>query len=151
MGRTKLTMEEKTRALTLMEQGVPVKHVAANLNVSRVSLFKLKKAATTPHPSTALPCKPGSGGKKTTGRTDKILVREVKQDPSITVAELKKNHPDVLHNFAICTIQHRLQKDLGLPCCQEAAADTPYEGQKAGLCQKILSLDRRPVDDSHVQ
>ena len=45
MGGKKLTIEEKTRALTLIEQGMPVNCVAVELNVSRVSLFKLKKSA----------------------------------------------------------------------------------------------------------
>ena len=117
MGRKKLTMEEKARALALIEQGMPVKHVAAELNVSRVSLFKLKKSAASLPTGTLPPRKLGCGRKrKTSERTDKMLVREVKQNPSITAAELKKKHPDLLQDVAVRTLQHRLQKDLGLPC-----------------------------------
>lgn len=121
MGRKKLTMEEKARALALIEQGMPVKHVAAELNVSRVSLFKLKKSAASLPTGTLPPRKLGCGRKrKTSERTDKMLVREVKQNPSITAAELKKKHPDLLQDVAVRTLQHRLQKDLGLPCRRAA-------------------------------
>ena len=48
------------------------------------------------------------------------MVREVKQNPSITTAEIKKKHPELLQNLAVRTIQHRLQKDLGLPCRRAA-------------------------------
>ena len=61
MGRTKLTMKEKTRVLTLLEQVEPVIHVAADLNVSKVSVYKLKKAAAV-FPEGMVPQrKPGSG------------------------------------------------------------------------------------------
>ena len=43
MGRKKFTMIEKTCAITLMEQGVPINRVAADLKVIGVTLFKLKK------------------------------------------------------------------------------------------------------------
>ena len=106
MGRKKLTIEEKTRALTLIEQGMPVNRVAVELNVSRVSLFKLKKSAAALPAGTTPPRKLGGGCKrKTTARTDKVLVRDVKQNPSITAAELKKKHPDLLQNVAVCTLQ----------------------------------------------
>ena len=35
MGRKKLLIEEKTRVLTMLENGVPVIRLAANLHVSR--------------------------------------------------------------------------------------------------------------------
>ena len=113
MGRKKLNMEEKTRALTQLEQGMPGKRVAEELSVNRRSIYRLKMEAANTTP----PRKPGSGGKrKTTPKTDRILKHEVKKNPSITAAELKNNHPELLKNVAIRTIQHRLQKDLKLPC-----------------------------------
>ena len=39
MGRKKLLIEEKTRVLTMLENGVPVIRVAANLHVSRQAIF----------------------------------------------------------------------------------------------------------------
>ena len=38
MGRKKLLIEEKTRVLTIFENGVPVTRVAANLYVSRQAI-----------------------------------------------------------------------------------------------------------------
>ena len=114
-------MVEKTRALTLLGQGVSVIRVAASLNVNRITIYKLKKAAATLPEGGVPPRKQGSGGKrKTSPRTDKVLKREVMQNPSMTASELKKKHPDLLGNVAIRTIQHRLQKDLGLPCRRAA-------------------------------
>ena len=43
MGRKKLSIEEMARALTLIEQGVPMNKIAVELNVSRGSLCVLKK------------------------------------------------------------------------------------------------------------
>ena len=39
MGRKKLLIEEKTRVLTIFENGVPVIRVAANMHVSRQTIY----------------------------------------------------------------------------------------------------------------
>ena len=39
MGRKKLLFEEKTRVLTMLENGVPVIRLAANLHVSRKAIY----------------------------------------------------------------------------------------------------------------
>ena len=39
MGQKKLLMEEKTRVLTMLENGVPVIRLAANLQVSRQAIY----------------------------------------------------------------------------------------------------------------
>ena len=39
MGRKKLLIEEKTRVLTILENGVPVIRVPANLHVSRQAIY----------------------------------------------------------------------------------------------------------------
>ena len=39
MGRKKLLIEEKTRVLTIFENGIPVIRVAANLHVSRQATY----------------------------------------------------------------------------------------------------------------
>ena len=81
-----------------------------------VDLQTKESAAAFPE-GTVLQRKPGSGAqRKTSHRTHKVLKREVKQQPSITAVELKKNHPELLQNVTVRMIQHRLQKDLGLPC-----------------------------------
>ena len=121
MGRKKLTNVEKSRALTLLEMKVPVIRVAAELKVTRQAVYDLKKAAVNLPPGTVPKRKPGSGRqKKTSSRTDAIIKREVMAKPSITAAELKRKHQQLLQNVSIRTIQHRLQKDLGLPARRAA-------------------------------
>ena len=39
----------------------------------------------------------------------------MQKDPRLTALELKNLHPELLENVAVRTIQHRLQKSLGLP------------------------------------
>ena len=39
MGRKKLLIEEKTRVLTMLENGVPVIRVAVNLHVPRQAIY----------------------------------------------------------------------------------------------------------------
>ena len=39
MGRKKLLIEEKTRVLTMLENGVPVIRLVANLHVSRQAIY----------------------------------------------------------------------------------------------------------------
>ena len=97
MGGKKLSCEEKTRALTLLERGMSVLHVAAKFKVTRKVVYNLKKATAKLPPGTVPPRKPGSGTpRKTSKWTDKILKREVLGEPAITASELKKNHPDLL-------------------------------------------------------
>lgn len=106
-------MQEKMRALTLLQQGIPVMRVAAQLQVTRMAIYNLKKAAATLPPGTVPARKAGSGApKKTSLHTDKILKQEVMSDPFITAVELKEKHPALLKNVSVRTIQHRLQKDL---------------------------------------
>lgn len=88
MGFEKLNMQEKTCALTQLEQGMPGKLVAEELSVNRQSIYILKMVAAKLTPNTIPPRKPGSGGKrKTTPKTDCILKYEVEKNPSIAAAE----------------------------------------------------------------
>ena len=121
MGRCKLNMEEKARALTQLQQGVSAMRVAADIGVSRRSIYSLKRAAAALPPGTTPPRKPGTGThRKTSPRTDNLLRREVLSNPSISAAALKKKYPELLDRVSVRTIQHRLQKDLGLPCRRAA-------------------------------
>lgn len=116
MGRKKLTMKEKSHALTLLEKGNSVFDVARDLAVSKKTIYQLKKSAILLPLGMVPQRKLGSGAtKKTSSRTDKLLKREVMSNHSITAIELKSKYPELLHNVATRTIRHRLQKDLGLP------------------------------------
>ena len=50
MGRKKLQMEEKSRALTLLEKGESVIAVARHIGVSREVIYQLKKSAASLSP-----------------------------------------------------------------------------------------------------
>ena len=117
MGRKKLSEIENAQPLTKIKMGVPVTKVAADLNVSRQTVYTLLKVTKGLPEGTVPKRKIGSGRKrKTTARTDHLLRREVLLRPSITPASLKKKHPKLLEGVSIRTIQHRLKNDLGLPC-----------------------------------
>ena len=120
VGRKKVSIKEKTRVLTISEDGVPVIRVAANLHVSRQANYDLKRAAARLPPGTTPPRKVGTGAeKKTTTRTDALIRREVMMYPSETAASLKK-HAQLLQEVSVRTIKHRLQKDLKIPCHRAA-------------------------------
>lgn len=140
MGRKKLTMEEKSRALTLLEKGNSVFDVAKDLAVSKKTIYQLKRSAILLPLGMVPQRKSGSGAhKKTSSRTNKLLKREVMLNNSITAIELKRKYPDFLHNVATRTIRHRLQKDLGLP--SRRAAKKPLltaamKKKRLDFCQK---------------
>ena len=125
MGRKKLSEIEKAQALTEIKMNEPVTKVAANLNVSRLTVYTLLKATKGLLEGTVPKRKIGSGRKrKTTAKTDHLLRREVLLRPSITPASLKKRHPKLLEGVSIRIIQHRLKNDLGLSCMR--AAKNPF-------------------------
>ena len=55
---------------------------------------------------------------------NRLLTIELKKDPQLTASQLKGLHLDLLSNVRVRTIQHRLQKDLGLP--SRTAAKKPH-------------------------
>ena len=121
MGRAKLVDTEKARAIAMIEQGVPVTQIAADLKISRQAIYNLIKAARSLPKGAISRRRQGTGGKrKTPRRTDALLKCEVLANPMFTAASLKKKHPELLEKVSIRTIQHRLQKDLGLPCRRAA-------------------------------
>ena len=90
-------MEEKTHNLALLEQRMSVKCVAADLQVTRMAIYSLKKVAAAHPPGTAPPRKQRSGSpKKTSTHTDRIFKREVTSDPSITAVGLKNKQKNIL-------------------------------------------------------
>ena len=121
MKRKKLSEIEEAQTLTKIKMNVPVTKVAAELNVSRQTVYTLLKATKDLPKGTVLKRKIGSGRKrKTTARTDHLLRQEVLLRPSITPASLKKKHLKLLERVSIRTIQHWLKNDLGLPCRRAA-------------------------------
>ena len=79
MVKNQLSLEKKSRALTLLEQGVSVIRVAAELQVTRMTVYCLKKADDALFPGTTQRRKEGSGRpRKTSTRTDFLLKIEVK-------------------------------------------------------------------------
>ena len=66
-------MEEKSRALTLLEKGESVIAVAKDIGVSREEIYQLKRSAASLSPGMVPKRKSGSGApKKTSLRTDKL-------------------------------------------------------------------------------
>ena len=121
MGRNKLQMEEKYRVLTLLEEGESVIAVARDIGVSREAIYQLKRSAASFSPGMVPKRKSGFGApKKTSPRTDKLLKCEVLSYPSISAVELKNMYSELLQNVSTWTVQHTLQKDLGLPCRRAA-------------------------------
>ena len=108
----------------------------------------LKKAAVGLPPNTIPERKKGSGRpRKTSKMTDAMLKREVMVSPTVTAGELKAMHPHVLGGggggggVSPRTNQHRLQKDLKLPC--RKAAKKPLitarmRQQRLDFCRKYM-------------
>ena len=97
MGRKKLLIEEPTRVLTMLENGITVIRLAANLHVSRQAIYDQTRAAARLPPGTTPPRKVVTGAKKnTTARTDALIRHEVMMYPSVTAAYLKEN----MHKFS---------------------------------------------------
>ena len=149
MGRKKLQIDETTRALTFLEQGMSVIRVAADLKVSKQEIYDLKRAAVSLPNGVTQKRKVGSGGQKKTTRTDSVLRREVMTNPWITAAGLKKKHPDLLTDVSIRTIQHRLQKDLGLPARRAAKKPLLTEAMKKKRLQFCRTYQHWTSEDWH--
>lgn len=83
-----------------------------------------KEGCSIPTPGATPERKKGSGApRKTSPRTDNNMKRALLLEPALTASELKKEHPDLLKDVSIRTIQHRLQKDLAMP--SRRAANKP--------------------------
>lgn len=83
-------MEEKSRALTLLEKSDSVIAEARYLGVSREAIYQLKRSAASLPKEMVPKRKSGSGApKKTAPRTYKLLKREVLLNPAIPAVELE--------------------------------------------------------------
>ena len=97
IGGKKLQMEEKSRALTLLEKGGSLIAAARDIGVSREAIYQLKRSAASLSPGMVTKRKSGSGApKKTSPRTDKLLKREVLSYPSISAVEPKNMYSELL-------------------------------------------------------
>ena len=103
-------------ALTMLKEGAPIAHIAADRHVSKRVISALKQAARGLPDNTTPTRKAGTGTKKkTTDGTHAVWPRYMMLNPSITTANLKKKQPMSLQDTSIRIIQHRPQKDLNLP------------------------------------
>ena len=82
----------------------------------------------------------GSGAsKKTSPRTDKLLKREATSYLSITAAESKNKHNELLHNVSTRSIRHQLPKDLCLPgrrAAKKSMLTAAIKKKRLNVCQK---------------
>ena len=108
--------EEKARILAWRQEKVPIKEICARSGRAKSTIMKLL-ASSKGLPVNTVPKHKFGGGrrKKTSNTTDKLIKREVEKNPRLTALELKNMHPKLMENVAVRTIQHRLQKGLGLP------------------------------------
>ena len=129
----KLQMEEKARALTLLEKGDSVIAVARDIVVSREAIYQLKRAAASLPTGMVPKRKCGSGTpKKTSPQTDKLLKQEVTSYLSITAFELKNKHPELLQHLNQDNSPSTAEGSWStmLPCCQETHAHCSNEEEK---------------------
>jgi len=108
--------EEKARILAWRQKNVPIKVICQRRGRGKATIMRLLAAAKD-LPSNTIPKHKFGGGrrKKTCKHTDTIMKRELQKNPQLTALSLQNQHPELLQHVTIRTIQHRLQKDLGLP------------------------------------
>ena len=120
-----LTAELKASALALLKEGLTPPSVAARLGVSANTIRRLKKRFEE-EGSQAVPAhRPIPGRPRiTSSKTDALMKRTVMKEPFLSASALINRHRDLLGHVSQRTIQHRLQKELGLP--SRRAAKKPY-------------------------
>lgn len=117
MRGTELSAVEKARIIAWRDENVTIKDICARSARGKTSVMKVLSEAKGLPPGGLPVRKPRSGRPRSTSKgTDKLIKREVLKNPRLTAAELKNIHPDVLRNVSVRTIQHRLQRDLDMPC-----------------------------------
>lgn len=117
MAAKKQLSSDKVGAIVALHQvGKSQREIAKHLEISQstvnlwVSRHKNGDGSGTPVR------KSGSGRvRKTDLRTDTLIKRAVLIKPTVTAKEIKSDHHNLLKDVSVRTIQHRLQKDLGLP------------------------------------
>ena len=116
MAPTNLSQEEKARILAWKTENVSTKEISRHTGQGESTIRRLVATARCLPLSIVPPQKPVPGRpRKTSKHTDYILQCETLNNPEITAGELKRSHPTLLQGVSERTIQHRLQKELGLP------------------------------------
>ena len=73
----------------------------------------------------------------------------MQKNPRLTALELKNLHPELLKNVAVRTMQHRLQKGLGLPsrkAAKKLLLTERMKKQRIAFAKKIHSVDACAVE-----
>lgn len=91
---------EKTCILALREESVPIKERTHCTCTGRGEATIRRVAAA----ARVTPVRKLGSGSKTTRGTDVLLQGEVMKNPSITAADFKKNHPQLLKYVPLRTI-----------------------------------------------
>ncbi len=128
-GKKFATTIDKVKIMTLWREGMSRKDISIHTIVPLRTVQRVILANRN-LPETSVPVrKPGFGRpKKTSAATDRILKRTILKYPMMTAKELKEELAQELQNVSVHTIQHRLQKDLKIPC--RSAAMKPLITEK---------------------
>ena len=113
--------EKKARILAWRQEKVSIKEICACSGRAKSTIMNLLTSAKGLPPNKVPKHRCGGGRKKKiSNATDNLMKREVQKNPRLTALELKNLHPELLENLAVRTMQHRLQKGLGLPSLKAA-------------------------------
>jgi transposase len=141
MGTEKrFSLEELTSIKCWLQFGVKTKEIAARLGRSERSVRRqFSRLRSLPPKASPLPPKATTGRPTATSTIqDERLKRYVLKNPFKSARELKNEVPG-WSDVSVRTIQHRLQKKLGLPA--QRAAKKPLLTQK--MKQKRLAFARK--------
>ena len=103
-----LSTAEKKNVIRLHQKGKSQTEIASIYGINQSSISRIIRQQTS------LITKRSGRPRKTSFRTDTVILREVKKNPSITSREIKSLIP-LLQGVSERTIRHRLSKDLHMP------------------------------------
>ena len=130
-----LTTAEKTNVVRLHGMGKSQKEIAKIYSINQSSVSRILGAKTS------LMTKRSGRPRKTTKKTDSLIIREVKKNPFISAREIKNSTP-LLQNVSERTIWHRLSKDLKMPA---------RKPRKKPLLTKKMRLKRLSFCKQHLR
>ena len=129
VGKKHFGSDTRGAILALHKTDKNQRQIAEQLHLSKstVNLW-ISRAKENGLASTPVPKKRSGRPRKTNLRTDQYVKRLVCNKPTITAKEIKATMYHVLEDVSERTIQHRLQKELGLP--SRRAAKKPLLNDK---------------------
>ena len=132
---TDLSVEEKARILAWKYENVSTKEIVKRTGRGESTIRRLVASARGLPLNVVPPRKSASWRpRKSSSITDTLLRREILKNPKTTAGEVKKIHPQLLHNVSEQPIQHRFQKELGLPTfrpfCHKAKKVTKWQSDR---------------------